>query len=131
MIDTRPIIYLPLGFCVFLHLDIVYGFAYQNTVVIVGGSLLLYALLEELDERQMSYWGLKIVMKVMKLIRWPVIGVFLTFYFVPNLRYIRDEHRYFKEILSVYAKYIFWIFFISTITAVIFNLSKKLRVLNH
>lgn len=130
MKDTRPITYLALGFCVFLHLDIAYVFAYLHTVVIVGGSLLLYALLEELEERQMSHWGFKIAMKVMKVIRRSVIGLFAAFYFVTNLRYIRYEHRYFKELLPVFALYAFWIFFIYTITAVIVTLCKELGALN-
>jgi hypothetical protein len=130
MKDTRPITYLALGFCVFLHLDIVYAFAYRHTAVIVGGSLLIYALLEELNERQMGSWGFNIVMKVMKMIRWPVIGVFAAFQYAPNLRYARDEHQYVKQRLSVYANYAFWISFITTLTAVLASLLNKLCTLN-
>lgn len=38
-------IYLPLGFAIFIHWDIVYGFTYYHTLVIVGGGILLYMIL--------------------------------------------------------------------------------------
>jgi hypothetical protein len=49
MKDTRYLTFLPLSYCVFLHFDIVYSFAFYHTIVIGGGGLLLYAILEELS----------------------------------------------------------------------------------
>ena len=100
MKDSRYAIYLALAFCVFIHLDIVYSYAYYHTVVVVGGGLLLYGLLEESDERGIRHWGFDVVRKVLKFARWIVIGVFGLFYFVPNLRYLRQENRYIKEHFS-------------------------------
>lgn len=39
-------IYLPIGFVTFIHLDILYGLAYYHCLLIVGGGMLIYILLE-------------------------------------------------------------------------------------
>ena len=100
MRDTRYVTFLPLAFCVFLHFDIVYSFAFYHAIVIGGGGLLLYGLLEELSERKLSNWYFDLLKKMLKLSRWIVIAIFLAFYFVPNLRYLRIDHRYIKEFIS-------------------------------
>ena len=100
MRDTRYVTFLPLAFCVFLHFDIVYSFAFYHAIVIGGGGLLLYGLLEELSERKLSNWYFDLLKKMLKLSRWIVIAIFLAFYFVPNLRYLRIDHRYIKGFIS-------------------------------
>lgn len=96
MKNTRYLIFLPLAFCVFLHFDIVYSFAFYHAIVIGGGGLLFYALLEELSQRKLSNRYFDVVRKGLKLSRWFVIAIFLALYFVPNLRYLRHDHRYIK-----------------------------------
>ncbi len=47
----RFVIYLPMGYVTFIHFDILYGLAYYHCLVIVGGGMLLYMLLEEFEKR--------------------------------------------------------------------------------
>ena len=46
-IYTRPL-FLSLVYCVFIHFDVIYCEAYYHTVVIGGGAMMLYNLLEQI-----------------------------------------------------------------------------------
>jgi len=94
--DFRFALYLPLAFSVFLHFDIIYGYAFYHAVVVVGGGLLVYGLLEELKVKGLSSRWLELLRKVIGLARWGVLVVFGVFYLVGNLRYLRRDGRYVK-----------------------------------
>lgn len=89
-------IYLPIGYVTFIHFDIVYGLAYYHCLVVVGGGLMLYMLLEETEMRGMGNWLFSAVKGLLGVSKWMSVGVFLVFYMLPNLRYLRKENHYVK-----------------------------------